>query len=108
MRTVRTKGRWRSGLSSHWEQVWELLSDSRPQCWHVVAVPRLLWHSFHTAEAREVRMGLGQASESVRMSPPPQESGLAATVCLLRTLWLSSMVRERQGSQDKTEANYLG
>lgn len=53
-------------------------------------------------------MGLGQASECVGMSPPPQESGLAATVCLLRSLWPSSMVRERQGSQDKTEANYLG
>lgn len=28
MRTLRPKEGWRSSPSSHWEQVWELLSDS--------------------------------------------------------------------------------
>lgn len=28
MRTLRPQGGWRSSPSSHWEQVWELLSDS--------------------------------------------------------------------------------
>lgn len=46
----------------------------------MAAVPRLPWHSFQRAEAREVRVGLGQASGCVGMSSPPQELGLAAAV----------------------------
>lgn len=94
--------------SPHREGAFPRTLWSHHGCGHVVAVPRLPWHSFHRAEAREVRVRLGQASGCVGTSPPPQESGRAAAACLLRTLWQPSMVRERQGSQDKTEANYLG
>lgn len=71
------------------------------------AVPRLLWHSFHRAEAREVKVGLRQASECVGMSPPPQESSLAASGMFTEDPLAARHYLRRQGSQDKTEANYL-